>query len=125
MGDFSISGHIKDSVGSDNMGASFTTTPVSISQFAGFSVEISVDNTGTASTGTAAGTFEIQISNSNVDYYSLHLPDSSTTTEAVSSATDLLVMFDFPDVSARWVRVKYTRTSGDGICDVYLHRRKV
>lgn len=107
------------------MGSDITSEQVYIAGYHIVTVEIAVDNTSTASTGTAAGNFYVQVSNSGLHWFNLWLPDSTSTSEAVSSGSDLNVSYDFDGLGFRVMRVFYDRTSGDGIADCWVTRKRI
>ncbi len=116
-------GHLIDSDTTDNMGADVTSNWVPIEGSHGVGLEVKVDNTSTASTGTAAGTIAVQVSNSTSNWTALEFSDG-TTSLTVSSGTDVTKALDLVDLNWRFLRVFYDRTSGDGILDVYAYVRR-
>lgn len=97
-----------------SMGASITqTTPTNI-QF--------LDNIGVhfIFTGTPSGTFSIEVSNDDSNWAAITLPSTPT---ASGSGDNIYV--DLNQLSAAWLRVKYTRSSGTGTLNVYLTAKEI
>lgn len=77
-------------------------------------------------TGTASGTFDVQISadhfevNQNVqtagNWISLGTPYTAT----VTSGSPANIYFDLNQLSAPWVRLLYTKSSGTGTFDAFI-----
>lgn len=113
-------GHIVASGGSQNLSASFQTKPIAIGGAQGIGVEIHVEN---SSPNDAVGTWAVQISNSGENWTSVDLSGGGSTV-ALASGTDLDEFLDLTDLNAAFGRIVYTRTSGNGIADVYVHVRR-
>lgn len=116
-------GHLVASGGADNLGATFTSKVVAIESASGVGFEVKVDNTVLGSKD-AAGTYSFEISNSMINWIPLVL-SSGATTVAVAAATDNTDFLDLGEINARYIRFSYTRSGGNGVCDVYCYVRRV
>ena len=112
------SGHIIDSNDVDNMGATFNSDRLMIENNArAVSVQIKVNNTVSPSTGTAAGSLQLQTSNNGTTFI------NEGSSIAVVAATDSNTITHVT-VGSRFLRIVYTRTSGNGIIDAWAHSNR-
>lgn len=71
-------------------------------------------------TGSPTGTFSVEVSNDNTSWTALSL---SPAPAASGSAGNQYI--DLNQLSAAWIRTKYTRTSGSGSLTAYLSAKEV
>ena len=108
-------------VQAQSMSATFTSPYTNIQYLDNLMIQISY-------TGTPAGTFAIEGSNDynpNISPDASHwgnLPLSGTPT-AVGSADTIDIQMT--QLACSWIRLVYTRTSGTGVCDVYITGKEV
>jgi len=115
-----ISSLSKDILSSQSMGASFTSKGVDISKIDLLSIQ-AVWTGG----GSPTGDFIVQVSNDDV---ALSTPDqagnvvnwSTYPSSTISITTDGDLTYNIANIGYRWVRLKYTRTSGTGTIDAKL-----
>lgn len=115
-------GYIVQSGGADNLSADLTSKIVNIEGSEGVGVEIKLDNT-VLGTKTAAGNIEIQVSNSGVNWTAVEL-SSGLTYIAASAGVDVSAFCDLNGLNAKFLRIFYDRTSGNGVLDVWTYVRR-
>jgi len=101
-------GQIVNSGSVANMSATFTSSTLDISGGGTTSVHVIVSNTA-----SAVGRVEIQVSNDGTNF-----PTYVAVSVLASGGVNSLV--DYPG-AAKFLRIRYTRTSGDGILDVHVN----
>lgn len=84
-----------------SMGASFNTPGIDVSQYYTYSIQVNIG------VGDSVGTMLVQVSDDNTNWSDY--PESSNTIDSASATTDF---WEVIVVGHRWVRVKYTRSSG-------------
>lgn len=102
-----------------SMATSLTSAPINIDQLSLVGFDI-------AWTGTPTGTFSIQVSNSHtVDSGGNSLAAGNWTTLTLSTSVAAAgsadnAFIDIDSISASWIRLVYTRTSGSGNLTAFL-----
>lgn len=108
-------GHVIDSNDTANMGSSITSRVVPIDACIGVGVEVNV-----ADASSLSGTFEVEISNSNVNWVPITLSGGGSSLTLTSDGTS----FEDLVVNARFIRAKWTASAGDGKLDVYIYVKR-
>lgn len=94
-----------------DMSANITSTVTEIKYLDQISIQITSVNTN------AIGQFSIEGSLDNLTFVPITL---SPTIAATTSGNNDAIIVDMKLLSFPYIRVKYTRTSGAGICQVYI-----
>lgn len=108
---------------------SFTTNPIPLHHFIGYSVTVSCP-----STGSPVGTFKIQGCNdlerrdgqpdaNLVNWFDIASGGDRVVSQAVSNAT--VGALSDPQCMYRWLRIVYTRTSGTITATIKLQRKTI
>lgn len=96
--------------------ASVTSSPINIQGEDNVGVQLNI------LTGTPTGVFTVQVSadyNQNLatgNWINVNLPTSA----AITSGSPSPVYIDLNQISAPWIRVVYTKTSGTGTFDAFI-----
>lgn len=106
-----------ESGGVNNMGASFNSDPVYLGGRTRYSIQANTN------AGTHVGTLAHQGSNDGEGWVDIPLAGGGTT-QPVANGADPAWLHNGSDASYMFIRVVYTRTSGDGQLDVLVTTKR-
>jgi len=110
-----VAGQLVISGGVDNLGATLNSKSMNIESRPLVAVHIKVNNTTAPSSATAVGRIRVQVSN---DPSTIGWSDYQSLSILANSNVECVVELE---TGTRFLRVRYERTSGNGILDVFAH----
>lgn len=107
-----------------DLSENFTSTGITLGHMARLSIQVVIDNTD------VAGTISFECSNNNEDWIDLAYIDGDTgdkdETYSVSAGVNVNELFDWSDMGAGFVRIKWVKDAGStGTMGVWAIRKRV
>lgn len=110
-------------VAAQSMGASFASSATNVGWLDNISYQVNVS-------GTPTGSFDVQVSNDHVEENGVVITAGNWITvtplnAVVTTGSPAQSMIVYDQCASTYVRLIYTRTSGTGTADVYIHVKEI